>query len=64
MKRVVALIGVLAVGLLATSAAGAEAAGAPSINPVSVMEDAAKAVPGLEGDLSGALNVVILLTVL
>jgi len=64
MKRVVALIGVLAVALLATSAAGVEAAGAPSINPVSVMEDAAKAVPGLEGDLSGALNVVILLTVL
>ncbi|MCA9281345.1 MAG: flagellar type III secretion system pore protein FliP [Phycisphaeraceae bacterium] len=64
MKRAIALIGVLFVALLATRASGAEAAGAPSINPVSVMEDAAKAVPGLEGDLSGALNVVILLTVL
>lgn len=34
------------------------------INPVSVLEDAASAVPGLENGLSGALNIVLLLTVL
>jgi flagellar biosynthetic protein FliP len=34
------------------------------VNPVTVLEDAASAVPGLENGLSGALNVVLLLTVL
>lgn len=34
------------------------------VNPVSVLEDAASAVPGLENGLSGALNIVVLLTVL
>jgi len=33
-------------------------------NPVSVLEDASRAVPGLGGGISGALNVLILLTVL
>ena len=33
-------------------------------NPVSVIEDAAEAVPGFEGGISGTLNVLILLTVL
>jgi flagellar biosynthesis protein FliP len=35
-----------------------------SMTPVSVLQDAANAVPGLGGSLSGALNVVVLLTVL
>jgi flagellar biosynthetic protein FliP len=33
-------------------------------NPVQVVEDAAEALPGFEGGLSGSLNVLILLTVL
>ncbi|MGP1346409.1 MAG: flagellar type III secretion system pore protein FliP [Phycisphaerales bacterium] len=44
------------------SAAGA-GAGA-GVNPVTVLESAASAVPGLEGGLSGALNIILLLTVL
>ena len=35
-----------------------------AMNPVSVIEDASKAIPGFEGGLSGALNVLVLLTVL
>ena len=35
-----------------------------SINPIGVVEDAAKSVPGFEGGLSAALNVILLLTIL
>jgi len=35
-----------------------------ALNPVSVLEGASRAFPGVEGGLSGALNVVILLTVI
>jgi len=35
-----------------------------SPNPVSLIEDAAESVPGFEGGLSGAMNVLVLLTVL
>lgn len=35
-----------------------------SINPIGVVEDAAKNVPGFEGGLSAALNIVLLLTIL
>jgi flagellar biosynthesis protein FliP len=34
------------------------------INPATILEDAAEAAPGFEGGLSGALNVLLLLTVL
>jgi flagellar biosynthetic protein FliP len=34
------------------------------INPIGVLEDATKSVPGFEGGLSAALNIVLLLTVL
>jgi len=34
------------------------------LNPVSVLEGASGAIPGVEGGLSGAMNVVILLTVI
>lgn len=34
------------------------------LNPVGMLEDAADAAPGFEGGLSGALNVMVLLTVL
>ena len=33
-----------------------------SINPIGVLEDAAKNVPGFEGGLSSALNIVLLMT--
>ena len=64
MFRWFVIVGVIAVSLLTSGAMGADEQATPTFNPVGVMEDAAKAVPGLEGDLSGALNVVILLTVL
>lgn len=35
-----------------------------ALNPASVLEGAAEAIPGFEGGLSGALNVMVLLTVL
>lgn len=34
------------------------------INPVALLEDTAGAIPGFEGGLSGALNIIVLLTVL
>ena len=34
------------------------------LNPIAMLEDSAGAVPGFEGGLSGALNVMVLLTVL
>lgn len=40
------------------------AAGDDSLNPVSVIEGAAEAIPGMEGGLSGAINILVLLTVL
>jgi flagellar biosynthetic protein FliP len=38
--------------------------GLQSMNPMSVLESAAQSVPGFKGGLSGALNVMVLLTVL
>ncbi|MEY2716869.1 MAG: flagellar biosynthetic protein FliP, partial [Planctomycetota bacterium] len=35
-----------------------------SLNPIGVIEDASRTVPGFEGGLSSALNILILLTVL
>jgi len=34
------------------------------INPIALLEDSADALPGFEGGLSGALNIIVLLTVL
>ncbi len=72
MSRALRLIlpAVVALLALAAPAAGqAEAAAAvPSLdelaNPISVVEGAAESIPGFEGGLSGAINVLILLTVL
>lgn len=67
------LLVVLPAGALAQSAATPSPMVGPpaptaidlsSMTPVSVLQDAANAVPGLGGSLSGALNVVVLLTVL
>src|SRR5688572_26446064 len=60
----VASIGALAIG---TAAAGQELQlnAGDEINPISVLEGAVKATPGMsEGGLSSALNIVLLLTVL
>ena len=35
-----------------------------SMNPIGVIEDASKSVPGFQGGLSSALNIVLLMTVL
>jgi flagellar biosynthetic protein FliP len=35
-----------------------------SLNPIGIVEDASKSVPGFEGGLSSALNILLLLTVL
>jgi flagellar biosynthetic protein FliP len=55
------------VATLAHAAAATASTAAPSldnINPIGVLEDATKTVPGFEGGLSSALNIVLLLTVL
>lgn len=43
---------------------GVPASAREAFNPVVMMEDASEAMPGFEGGLSGALNVLVLLTVL
>ena len=76
MIRLVALIAAIlfASPLAAQEAMGPPVAGAPEtvdaaggverLNPASMLEDAAEALPGYDGGLSGALNVMVLLTVL
>ena len=44
--------------------AASEPQGRAGLNPVSIMEGAANAFPGIEGGLSGAINVVVLITVI
>jgi len=55
-------------GLAAIAAAPVALAAGPSVfegvNPVSVLEEGSKVVPGLEGGLSAALNIMVLLTVI
>lgn len=46
------------------AAARAAPTGLDSINPAQMLEDAASAAPGFEGGLSGALNILLLLTVI
>lgn len=53
--------------LLCSAAAMAQAvdpSSAGDLNPIGVLEGAAKAVPGMQGGLSSALNILLLLTVL
>ena len=49
--------------IIAQAAANA-AQSLESLNPIGVIEDASRTVPGFEGGLSSALNILILLTVL
>ncbi len=57
---------ILAGALLAAAAAApaGAAAGPAAINPLEVLEEASRALPGYEGRLSGPLNILLLLTVL
>ncbi len=48
----------------AAGGAAEEATPEEMLNPASVLESAAEAIPGFDGGLSGALNVLVLLTVL
>lgn len=43
---------------------GADAADVMGFNPVAALEDAAEAAPGFDGGLTGAVNILVLLTVL
>jgi len=68
MRWIVAMLAVLlcvSAPALAQDAAGPPVeTGIETLNPASVLEDAAEALPGYDGGLSGALNVMVLLTVL
>ena len=63
-----AALGQTAYGPPASPSASAAPSGATfnpaTFNPVTALEDAADAAPGFDGGLSGALNILILLTVL
>ncbi len=66
-RRLLVLVALLAVGLLAGGAwagdAGAKAL--EDLNPIGVVEDVSKSIPGVEkGGLSTQLNIIVLLTVL
>ncbi|MEC9374628.1 MAG: flagellar type III secretion system pore protein FliP [Planctomycetota bacterium] len=64
MKRCALIIAALSAGALAAPAIAQQPAALDSFNPAAALESAAEAVPGFEGGLSGAMNVMILLTVL
>ena len=72
MRRAIVVLGILLPTLACASGAFAQDAGAgvggaggmPGVNPVSVIEGAAESIPGFEGGLSGAINILVLLTVL
>ena len=63
MRSLLAVLFVLMCSTLALGQSTTQPAPMP-INPASVIEGAAEAVPGFEGGLSGALNVIVLLTIL
>ncbi len=65
MRQIVVVILVFLFGSLsAAGAPGVSSSVVSDLNPVSALESAAEALPGFEGGLSGALNVLVLLTVL
>jgi len=68
-KRWVAVVGAVAAAAMPAAAIAQTVGGAANsvgdiTNPISVVEGAARAIPGFEGGLSGAINVLLLLTVL
>lgn len=62
--RAIMIAAFLAIPGVAGAQAGAGASLPEMANPLAVVESAAKSIPGFEGGLSGALNVLLLLTVL
>ncbi|MDZ4829279.1 MAG: flagellar type III secretion system pore protein FliP [Phycisphaerae bacterium] len=62
-----AIVSILTFVLTASTSLAADIMNAPSIdslNPIGVLQDVAKSVPGLQGGLSSQLNIILLLTVL
>jgi len=59
-----AMVMLATVSMAGAAVASPATAGGEALNPVSILEGAAEAVPGFEGGLSGAMNVIVLLTVL
>ena len=57
---VVGLFSTIAVAQAAPTSAGVSS----SINPIEVLEDVSEVVPGLDGEISSTLNILVLLTVL
>ncbi len=57
------LLAVIATPLLVTSGAAAQASEL-NLNPIVILDDATKTIPGFEGGLSSSLNILLLLTVL
>lgn len=62
LRLVPILLALLAV--LPAPAAGAQTFDEATLNPIGAVEDAAEVVPGLEGGLAAALNIILLLTVI
>ena len=61
--RTIWLLAAIATPLFVTSGAVAQASEL-NLNPIAILDDAMKTIPGLEGGLSSSLNILLLLTVL
>ena len=57
------LLAAIATPLLVTSGAAAQSSEL-NLNPIAILDDATKTIPGFEGGLSSSLNILLLLTVL
>ena len=57
------LLAAIATPLLVTSGAAAQTSEL-TLNPIAILDDAMKTIPGLDGGLSSSLNILLLLTVL
>ena len=56
------MVAVVAITLVCSPLSAAPSV--PDLNPITVLEEAAESVPGMEGGLSASLNIVLVLTVL
>ena len=55
---------IAATGMLLATPCVAAVSSPSQLNPIEVLQDAADAVPGMDGELSTTLNILVLLTVL
>ncbi len=62
-RHTIWLLAAVATPLFVTSGAAAQASEL-NLNPIAILDDATKTIPGLEGGLSSSLNILLLLTVL